>query len=136
LPRLEKVAGRVTDFLVGSNGQLVSGVFLATYVVAQRPSLGQVQIHQHTAGEVVYRLRPGPGFDPVADRQYLEEATRRYLGSEAQCDVELVQELPAAPSGKFVFSRSSVAPGFLSREGGKGSSTCRHPVLDTNCPVP
>ena len=50
LPRLERVSGRVTDFLVGADGRLVSGVFLATYVVAHRPSLGQVQIRQHRAG--------------------------------------------------------------------------------------
>src|SRR5204862_198522 len=66
LPRLEKVAGRVTDFLVGASGQLVSGVFLATYIVAQRPALGQVQIHQERAGHVVYKLRPGPGFRRAA----------------------------------------------------------------------
>jgi phenylacetate-CoA ligase len=113
LPLLEEVAGRVTDFLVGSDGQLVSGVFLATYVVAQRPSLGQVQIHQSRAGHVVYRLRPGPGFDPHADSDYLREATREHLGVSATADVEPVAELPAEPSGKFLFSRSSVAVDFL-----------------------
>src|SRR5205085_4074529 len=75
LPRLERVAGRVTDFLVGTDGRLVSGVFLATYVVAQRPSLGQVQIRQYRAGAVVYRIRPGRDFDPKADGDYLREAT-------------------------------------------------------------
>jgi phenylacetate-CoA ligase len=117
LPRLEEVAGRVTDFLVGSDGRLVSGVFLATYVVAQRRSLGQVQIHQSRAGHVVYRLRPGPGFDPRADGDYLRQATREHLGAAATADVEPVADLPAEPSGKFLFSRSSVAPTFLSRPG-------------------
>ncbi len=41
LPRLERVAGRVTDFLVGCDGRLVSGVYLATYVVAQRRAWGR-----------------------------------------------------------------------------------------------
>lgn len=112
LPRLEKVAGRVTDFLVGSDGRLVSGVFLATYVVAQRPSLGQVQIVQDRAGEVTYRVRPGADFDAVADGAYLEAATREHLGASASCDVEVVDELCAAPSGKFLFSRSSVTAGL------------------------
>ena len=80
LPRLRSVAGRVTDFLVGADGRLVSGVFLATYVVAQRPSLGQVQIRQDKAGAVTYRVRPGRDFDPIADGEYLREATRRHLG--------------------------------------------------------
>jgi phenylacetate-CoA ligase len=113
LPRLERVAGRVTDFLVGCDGRLVSGVFLATYVVAQRPSLGQVQIHQHRAGAVVYRLKPGRDFRAAADAEYLRAATRHYLGPRAEADVEVVDELPPEPSGKFLFSRSTVTPDFL-----------------------
>jgi phenylacetate-CoA ligase len=115
LPRLRQVAGRVTDFLVGCSGQLVSGVFLATYVVAQRPSLGQVQIHQERAGAVCYRIRPGPQFDPAGDRAYLERETRRHLGEGAEVTTQLVESLPAEPSGKFLFSRSTVAPDFLSQ---------------------
>jgi phenylacetate-CoA ligase len=113
LPMLEEVAGRVTDFLVGSDGRLVSGVFLATYVVAHRPSLGQVQIRQTRAGHVAYRLRPGPGFDPAADGEFLRAATREFLGDGASCELELVQRLEAAASGKFLFSTSTVAPSFL-----------------------
>ncbi len=113
LPRLERVAGRVTDFLVGADGRLVSGVFLATYVVAQRPSLGQVQIRQDRAGAVVYRVRPGRNFDPEADGQYLRDATRRHMGEETVSEWQAVEELPAEPSGKFLFSRSSVTPRFL-----------------------
>jgi phenylacetate-CoA ligase len=117
LPCLERVAGRVTDFLVGADGRLVSGVFLATYVVAQRPSLGQVQIRQDRAGAVTYRIRPGRSFDPKADGEYLREATRRHLGEGAACDWEAVDELRAEPSGKFLFSRSTVTPRFLAPTG-------------------
>jgi phenylacetate-CoA ligase len=113
LPRLERVAGRVTDFLVGCDGRLVSGVFLATYVVAQRPSLGQVQIVQEKSGAVTYRIKPGRGFQRERDLDYLRQTTRRYLGEEALIDSEIVPELPAEPSGKFLFSRSTVAPEFL-----------------------
>jgi phenylacetate-coenzyme A ligase PaaK-like adenylate-forming protein len=117
LPRLERVAGRITDFLVGADGRLVSGVFLATYVVAQRPSLGQVQIRQERAGAVVYRIRPGRDFDPNADAEYLRNATRLHLGEGAACDWEAVDELPSELSGKFLFSRSSVTPRFLAPAG-------------------
>jgi phenylacetate-CoA ligase len=113
LPLLEEVAGRVTDFLVGADGRLVSGVYLATYVVAQRPSLGQVQIRQTRAGEAVYRVCPGPGFDPSADGDYLRRATREHLGEGARAEVQLADRLEAAPSGKFLFSSSDVTPGFL-----------------------
>jgi phenylacetate-CoA ligase len=121
LPRLERVAGRVTDFLVGCDGRLVSGVYLATYVVAQRPSLGQVQILQDKAGAVTYRIKPGRNFNQLRDLEYLRTTTRRYLGAEAEIASEVVQELPAAPSGKFLFSRSTVAPCFLSQRSARSA---------------
>jgi phenylacetate-CoA ligase len=113
LPRLERVAGRVTDFLVGCDGQLVSGVYLATYIVAHRPSLGQVQILQHKRGAVTYRIKPGRDFQDESDLEYLRTTTRRYLGADATIDSEVVEDLPAEASGKFLFSRSSVTPEFL-----------------------
>jgi phenylacetate-coenzyme A ligase PaaK-like adenylate-forming protein len=115
LPRLHSVQGRVTDFLVGGDGRLVSGVFLATYVVAHRPSLGQVQIHQDKAGELLYRIRPGHDFCPAEDIPYLERTSRQYLGAETVIGWELVEELPSEASGKFLFSRSTVTPAFLQR---------------------
>jgi phenylacetate-CoA ligase len=116
LPRLKAIAGRVTDFLVGGDGRLVSGVFLATYLVAQRPSLGQVQIHQEKAGQLLYRIKRGQAFRERADLDYLQETSRRYLGEETVIDWEFVDELPPEPSGKFLFSRSSVVPEYLSAE--------------------
>jgi hypothetical protein len=88
-------------------------VYLATYVVAQRPSLGQVQILQEHAGAVRYRIKPGRDFDSGSDFEYLYQATRRFLGEQAEMDCEIVDQLPSEPSGKFLFSRSSVAASFL-----------------------
>jgi phenylacetate-CoA ligase len=117
LPRLREVRGRVTDFLVGPDGRLVSGVFLATYVVAHRPALGQVQIHQNEVGKICYRLRPGPGFDRPRDTAYLVRAARQYLGEATEVEWEFVDApIPAEASGKFTFCRSTVLPSFA---GGK-----------------
>jgi phenylacetate-CoA ligase len=113
LPRLARVAGRVTDFLVGADGRLVSGIFLATYVIGKRPSLGQVQIHQETAGQVLFRIHRGPDFRDGEDIDYLHQAARRYLGKDAVVDCEFVDELPAEASGKFLFCRSMAAPDYL-----------------------
>jgi phenylacetate-CoA ligase len=120
LPRLQSVEGRVTDFLVGCEGRLVSGVFLATYVVAQRPSLGQVQIRQDRPAAITYRVKPGRDHNPVEDGNYLRCTTRQYLGDRAEVRVEIVDDLPSEASGKFLFSRSSVTPRFLKSQAGVG----------------
>jgi phenylacetate-CoA ligase len=114
LPRLRNVEGRITDFVVGSDGRLVSGVFLATYVVAHRPSLGQVQLWQHTPGEVLYKIvRRADKIVGKSDLEYLECETQRYLGNDTHIEYEFVDELPAESSGKFIFCRSSVVHDFL-----------------------
>jgi phenylacetate-CoA ligase len=117
LPRLARVAGRVTDFLVGADGRLVSGIFLATYVVGKRPSLGQVQIQQEKAGHVLFRIQRGPAFRAGEDVEYLHQAARRYLGDDARVECEFVNELAPEPSGKFLFCRSKAAPAYLQGTG-------------------
>jgi phenylacetate-CoA ligase len=121
LPRLKAIAGRVTDFLVGGDGRLVSGVFLATYLVAQRPSLGQVQIHQEKAGQLLYRIKRGQAFRERADLDYLQQTSRQYLGGDTVIDWEFVDELRAEASGKFLFSRSTATPDYLRSEAGEKS---------------
>jgi phenylacetate-CoA ligase len=110
LPRLSGIEGRVTDFVVGSDGRLVSGVFLATYVVARRPSLGQVQIRQSKPGEMVYRITL-PDDEPAGadDLEFLETATKKYLGTDTEIRFEFVETLDATPTGKLLFCHSTAA---------------------------
>jgi phenylacetate-CoA ligase len=115
LPRLRHIAGRITDFLVGTDGRLVSGPFLSLYLVGGRPGLGQVQIHQEKAGEAHYRIRPPHGKLSDDDLDYLTRGTRAYLGQGARVSWEVVEELTAEPSGKFLFCRSTVTPDFVDR---------------------
>jgi len=118
LPRLRTVEGRVTDFLVGTDGRLVSGAVLTVCVVAKRPTLGQVQLWQDTPGRVLYKIRSNDGRPPSqADLQFLETETRRYLGDDAKVEYEFVDELPCEPSGKYLFCRSSAACDFVDLHG-------------------
>jgi phenylacetate-CoA ligase len=118
LPRLRHVEGRVTDFLVGTDGRLVSGAVLTVAVVAKRPSLGQVQLWQDAPGRVLYKIRSGDGrpLSP-ADLQFLDVETRSYLGPDATIDHQYVEELPCEASGKYVFCHSSAACDFVDLHG-------------------
>ncbi|OHB73453.1 MAG: hypothetical protein A2V70_06780 [Planctomycetes bacterium RBG_13_63_9] len=113
LPRLARIVGRVTDFLVGADGRLVSGAFLSLYILGCRPSLGQVQIHQETAGNVLYRIRQSPADHDPADLEFLRAKTREYLGRPTQVNFEFTDDIAPEPSGKYVLSRSTVAPEFF-----------------------
>jgi phenylacetate-CoA ligase len=118
LPRLTSVDGRVTDFVVGDDGRLVSGVFLATYVVANRPSLGTVQLRQDRPGILLYRIKRGLDFQESEDLDYLTCTTKRYLGRNSHAEFEFVEQLPKTASGKLQFCRSDVLPGFCTTDVG------------------
>lgn len=114
LPRLRTVEGRVTDFLVGTDGRLVSGAVLTVAVVAKRPTLGQVQLWQDTPGRVLYKVRSNDGRPSLqADLQFLESETQCYLGPGTKVEFEFVDELPCEPSGKYIFCRSKAATNFI-----------------------
>ncbi len=109
LPRLEGIQGRVTDFLVGGDGRLVSGAALTVAVIAKRPTLGQVQLIQDRPGQVLFKIAPKNGVDPSPeDLHFLQEETKKYLGERLESEVEFVTEIPCEPSGKFIFSKSRV----------------------------
>ncbi len=113
LPRLAAVNGRVSDFLVGADGRVVSGTWILQKLLAQRISLGQMQIRQKRAGQILYRLKPGAAFDPTPDLEYVVRESRRHLGDDTVVEWEFVENLPSEPSGKFLFCRSEVTPDFL-----------------------
>lgn len=114
LEKLQEIEGRVTDFLTAGDGRLVSGVFLATYVIANAHSLGQVQLYQDTPGRVLYRIRQLPGKPvPREDLSFVERETKRHLGADTLVDFEFVDQIPNGPSGKFLYCISKVKATFL-----------------------
>lgn len=119
LPRLHNVAGRMTDFVVGADGRLVSGVFISTYLIGKRPSLGQVQITQTVPGKVRFLIRPGAAFRKPDDLDWLERSARQYLGEETEVEYEFVEELKSEPSGKFLFCRSAAGLDYWQSATGK-----------------
>lgn len=110
LPRLKSLDGRNTDFVVSSTGKIVSGVFLATYVLAARPSLGQVQLHQSEAGKVLYKICPAAGFSRDSDLDFLRQATLQHVGEDTKVQFEVTDQIPAEQSGKYRFCKSTVNP--------------------------
>jgi len=112
LPRLGRLAGRITDFLVGSDGRLVSGLVLGI-AVDQVLSLGQAQIIQERHGDVVFRIVPVNGRrPPERDLEFLRQEARAYLGSDTCVEFEFVDHIPPEPSGKYRFCISKVSTGL------------------------
>jgi phenylacetate-CoA ligase len=127
LPRLEGLQGRVTDFLVGTDGQVVSGTMLSLLIVAKRPGLGQVQIWQDTRGRVLFKIVKRDSNSPTAeDLEFLGARTRFYLGENVKIEHEFVDSLPTQVSGKYLFCHSSAACDFVDLHSRNGMSAKTH----------
>jgi phenylacetate-CoA ligase len=109
LPLMGMAAGRVTDFLVTSEGDLVSGCVLTVNLITKVPKLSQIQFYQDKVGKVLVKVvfRDTSVQDSVAR---LRELISHYLGKGTQIELLFVDEIPTEPSGKYRFTVSTLDP--------------------------
>lgn len=103
LPLMEMVAGRVTDFLLSPNGQRISGVFLATYLITNAPGVRQVQIVQDANDSLLLRIVRGAAFNDDS-MSFFHRKVAEFLGCEMKIKYEFVDAIHKEPSGKYRFS--------------------------------
>jgi len=109
LRRLSDIAGRTTDFLVGSRGKLCSGAALTVAMVAERPTLGQIQLEQNEPQRVICRMAPRvPQRSLAEEKKYVVQKLGEYLGEGTIVDFDIVQRIEHEPSGKYRFSKSTL----------------------------
>ena len=113
LPMLERVEGRVTDFLVGNDGRLVSGVYVGTYLIGKCPNLGQIQVLQERPGELFFKVTKQP---EESDQQFIVETAKQMLGDDTLVDIEHVDEIPRTRSGKLLLCRSTATVDYLQNQ--------------------
>jgi len=107
LPLLERIAGRVADFVVTPTGQLISGISLTENFALQVPGVAQFQIVQEAADQFVFRLVRGPGFG-AASLERLRELVDATFGREVRYRCEFLDRIAPEASGKYRFCISHV----------------------------
>ena len=112
LPMLQRVDGRISDFLVGTDGRLVSGPYFGCYLVGKCPQLGKVQILQENAGEILFKVTQAPS---DSDIDFMRSASEKMLGDGVKIAIDVVESIPPSASGKQLVCRSTVTVDFMSR---------------------
>lgn len=107
LPLLEKLAGRVADYVVTRQGEYISGISLTENFAQQIPGLEQLQIIQEDIDRFVYNVVRGPGFDDQSVRR-IAELTKTRFGKTAEHVCRFVEKIPQEPSGKYRFCISKL----------------------------
>lgn len=109
LARIGMAAGRQTDFLVTPEGQLISGVALATYLTGHAPGIVQAQILQDVPQELVLRLVAGEGYGPCTE-EFFAQQIPKFVSDRMTWRIELVERIEPLPSGKHAYCISKVDP--------------------------
>ncbi|GAB6144248.1 phenylacetate--CoA ligase family protein [Desulfocicer niacini] len=108
LPLMEKVQGRVADFLIKKDGTRVAGISLIENTLTRIPGIDQMQIIQESL--VCFRLNvvPGKGYGPDsahALRGYFEDL----FGHDVVVNLCQTTKIQPEKSGKYRFSVCSVS---------------------------
>ena len=107
LPLLSNVEGRVTDFILTPGGRYVSGAALTIMLLGEVPGIAQAQLVQESLDSVTFRLVGGIGYSKRIE-EILRAKALPLLGAGVRVHIELVDEIPREPSGKYRFSISRI----------------------------
>ncbi len=113
LPLLEKIEGRVADYVVTTRGELISGISLTENFAVMVPGLAQLQIVQEEVDRFLFRIVKGPDFDDKSLSMIGRLVAERF-GPEVRYQCEYVDRIPQEPSGKYRFCISNVKSPFHS----------------------
>lgn len=112
LPLLERVEGRDADFVVTPAGTLISGISLTENFALHIPGTAQVQIIQEEQTHLRVRMVVDHTFDATSRRK-LGELVHELFGPTMRHELELVDNIPQEPSGKYRFCISKIAADYL-----------------------
>jgi phenylacetate-CoA ligase len=103
LPMLERIEGRVADFLRAADGTLVAGVSLVERTLTRIPGIAQMQLIQEAVNSLEVRRVKAPQHTPATDAGLLSEL-RSALGSGMQILIRDVEGIDQEKNGKYRFS--------------------------------
>ena len=107
LPLLERVDGRIADYVVTPAGKLISGISLTENFAMLVPGVAQFQIVQEAVDRFRFRIVRGPGYGP-ASAERIESLVAERFGPGVAYECEFLEHIPREASGKYRFCISQV----------------------------
>jgi phenylacetate-CoA ligase len=102
-PLIERIEGRIADFLVTPGGELVSGISLTDHFTGQIPGVAQMQILQERTDLLTLNI--------VKDGDYGEESERtiahlleEFFGKKISYQYKFLDQIPQVSAGKYRFT--------------------------------
>lgn len=99
LPRLSRIDGRRLDAIRTPDGRVLPGEFFP-HMLKDVPGVRRFQVVQDSLERFTLKVVPGPEFG--ADQEaYVRRELAKVLGSDANLDLQRVDDIPLTASGKF-----------------------------------
>lgn len=104
---LERVIGRTVDVFRLLDGTIVDGEYL-THLMYFREWLREFQVVQKREDWIVFRFVLEGTEVPPDDWEEICSGVRKLFGADCRIDLEILDEIPALPSGKYRYTISEV----------------------------
>lgn len=107
LPRLERITGRVADFLIGRDGTRVAGISLIEQTLTRFAGLKQMQMIQTSREHLRVNVVCAPEALPEL-REQLDQALQTALGGGFTIEFARVEAIAQEQNGKYRFTKCLV----------------------------
>ena len=112
LPLMESLEGRVADYVVTPEGNLISGISLTENFAMKLPEIKQLQIIQERHDYLIFKVVKGERFSNGSEQKIKTLALDRF-GPQMHYACEYVDAIPQAANGKYRFCISKVKNPFM-----------------------
>jgi phenylacetate-CoA ligase len=102
-PLLERLEGRIADFLKKPDGGQVAGVSLVERTLTKIAGIEQMQLIQEKLHEIIINRVKGPEYTPATDLELVTEF-QQVFGGDVNFVINDLNKIPQEKSGKYRFS--------------------------------
>lgn len=107
LPLLERVEGRVADYVVTAKGEFISGISLTENFAVKVPGVAQMQIVQNDLSNFTFNIVKGNSFGSES-LLVIDRLVQKYFGDDVSYDFHYVDKIRPDKSGKHRFCISNI----------------------------
>lgn len=111
-PLIERIQGRVADFIITPEGKCISGISLTDHFGASIPGVAQMQIVQEKIDLLTLNIVKGNGFNDNS-LATIRDLVKTYFGENMRFDCKFVEKIPQEASGKYRFTICKIDNPFL-----------------------
>ncbi|MBN1493552.1 MAG: phenylacetate--CoA ligase family protein [Candidatus Omnitrophica bacterium] len=102
LPLLEKVVGRVADFLIKKDGTKVAGISLIERTLTKVVGIKQMQIIQDKIDCLIVKIVHGDAYSSITNQRLIDELAAVFQG--VKIDILTVEKIDQDKNGKYRFA--------------------------------